>query len=131
MSSNPTITAILVRLEKDQVELFDKWKKRGSDEIDAIISAIQRDAPSQPPPKASESKRRILQESKGITHLSDIEIKEIIRKEASRFVPRNTGDLKDSFRRAFIKQGKTPEEAERLAKIAADGNHASPGGIWR
>jgi|GEM_PF-3306503 hypothetical protein len=118
MSSNPTITAILVRLEKDQVELFDKWKKKGSDEIDAIISAIRGEAPPQPPPKASESKRRIFQESKGITHLSEIEIKEIIRKESSRFVPRNPGDLKGSFKRAFLKQGKTPEEAERMADIA-------------
>jgi len=119
MSSNPTITSILVRLEKDQVELFDKWVKRGSNKIDAIISAIQRDAPPQPPPKASESKRRILQESKGITHLSEIEIKEIVRKEAPRFVPQNTGDLKGSFKTAFLKQGKTPDEADRLAKIAA------------
>ena len=127
MSSNLTINAILTKLEKDQVNIFDQWIKAGYDEIHGIISAILRERPPQKPAsESSRGKTTLLQERKTITHLSDREIREIVSKETGRTPAGTSHDqLKASFEQSFLAQGKTPAEAERMAKIAADGHHVS------
>ena len=123
MSSNLTINAILTELEKEQVSIFDQWVKAGYDEIHGIISAILRERP--PQKLASESSRgktRLLQERKTITHLSDREIREIVNRETGRTPAGTSHDqLKASFERSFLAQGKPPDEAARMADIAATG----------
>ena len=118
--SSTTITLILSRLQKDQRTLFDQWQKSGSDEIDSVISAILREQPPRTSGIKDESSRgklRLLQEGKKIS-LPESEIKLIVDK----FRPARTPgkeQLKKSFESLFIEQGKHPDEAARLAEIAA------------
>lgn len=125
MSSNVTINAILTKLEKDQVTIFDQWIKAGYDEIHGIISAILRERPPQKPAlESSRGRPRLLQEGKTISHLSDKETRELVNKETGR-TPASTShnQLKASFERSFLAQGKPPDEAARMADIAARGKH--------
>jgi len=124
-------SSVLGRLEDDQVKLFDQWKKAGFDEVHALISAILRerppvkdkDIPPGPVKRATESKtpgKSVLLQERGL-HLSKDEIDRIVKKELSRTPLASKDALKESFTALFVKQGKTPEEAARLAGIAIAG----------
>lgn len=127
-------SSILGRLEDDQVKLFDQWKKAGFDEVHALISAILRErppikdtdippGPGKAPATAKESRssgRSVLLQERGL-HLSKDEIDRIVKKELSRTPLASKDALKESFTALFVKQGKTAEEAARLAEIAIAG----------
>lgn len=124
--SSITINQILARLDKDQQDLFTKWKETTIDEIKALIKAIQREQPPKPTPAAESSrgKTTLLQERKTISHLSDKEIREIVNKEVNRTPAGTSHDqLKASFEQSFLAQGKPPDEAARMADVAAKGKH--------
>ena len=127
-------SSVLARLEDDQVKLFDQWKKAGFDEVHALISAILRErppvkdtdippGPGKAPATAKESRspgKSVLLQERGL-RLSKDEIDRIVKKELSRTPLASKDALKESFTALFVKQGKTPEEAARLAEIAIAG----------